>query len=82
MTAWSEWGIPDKSKLLRLNALFQPVPVADRDSDILMPSKNSQLPTKHLPNAQLSIYSNSGHGLLSFSAPCRSGKQVNAFLDR
>ncbi|WP_327692673.1 hypothetical protein [Streptomyces sp. NBC_00459] len=75
-------GHPDKSKLVRLNALFQPVPVPDRDSDILMPSENFQLPTEHLPNAQLSIYSNSDHGLLAFSAPCKSGQRVNVFPDR
>ena len=81
LTAWSEWGIPDKSKLVRLNALFQPVLVADGDSDILVPPKNSHLPAKHLPNAQLSIYPNAGHGFL-FQYAVPFGRQVNAFLDR
>ncbi|MFI0446387.1 alpha/beta fold hydrolase [Actinomadura sp. 6N118] len=73
LTAMSEWGIPDKSKLVRLAALFQPVLVADGDSDILMPPKNSHLLAKHLPNA--------GHGFL-FQYSVKFGNQVNAFLDR
>ncbi|MFD8932485.1 alpha/beta fold hydrolase [Streptomyces mirabilis] len=81
LTAMSEWGIPDKSKLVRLNALFQPTLVADGDSDILMPPKNSHLLAKYLPNAQLSIYPDSGHGFL-FQYAVKFGKQVNAFLDR
>ncbi|WP_030669494.1 alpha/beta fold hydrolase [Streptomyces cellulosae] len=81
LTAWSDWGIPDKSKLVRLNALFQPVLVADGESDILMPAKNSRLLAKYLPNARLSIYPNAGHGFL-FQYSTEFGKQVNAFLDR
>ncbi len=45
-----------------------------------MPPKNSRLPAKHLPNAQLSIQPNSGHGFL-FQHSVTFGKQVNAFLD-
>ncbi|MGW2640043.1 alpha/beta fold hydrolase [Streptomyces sp. NPDC001348] len=81
LTAMSDWGIPDKSKLVRLNALFQPTLVADGDSDILMPPKNSHLLARHLPNAQLHIYPNSGHGFL-FQYPVTFGTEVNAFLDR
>jgi pimeloyl-ACP methyl ester carboxylesterase len=77
----SEWGIPDKTKPVRLAALFQPVLVADGDSDILMPPKNSQLLAKHLPNAELSIYPNSGHGFL-FQYAVKFGTEVNTFLDR
>ncbi|MEU4469428.1 alpha/beta hydrolase [Streptomyces sp. NPDC024017] len=80
LTAMSEWGIPDKSKLVRLNALFQPTLVADGDSDILMPPKNSHLLAKYLPNAQLSIYPNAGHGfLIQYAA--KFGAEVNTFLD-
>jgi pimeloyl-ACP methyl ester carboxylesterase len=81
LTAWSDWGIPDKSQLVRLAALFQPVLVADGDSDILMPPKNSHLLAKYLPNAKLSIYPNAGHGFL-FQYAVRFGTEVNAFLDR
>ncbi|WP_084599012.1 alpha/beta fold hydrolase [Actinoplanes subtropicus] len=81
LTAMSDWGIPDKSKLVRLNALFQPVLVADGDSDILMPPANSHLLAKYLPNAHLSIYPNAGHGFL-FQYPIKFGTEVNNFLDR
>jgi pimeloyl-ACP methyl ester carboxylesterase len=81
LTAWSDWGIPDKSKLVRLTALFQPVLVADGESDLLMPAKNSLLLAKNLPNAQLTIYPNAGHGFL-FQYSVKFGAQVNAFLDR
>ena len=81
LTAWSEWGIPDKSKLVRLNALFQPVLVADGDSDILVPPKNSQLPAKHLPNAQLSSYPNAGHGFL-FQYHGEFASDTACFLDQ
>ncbi|UUU21891.1 alpha/beta fold hydrolase [Streptomyces sp. DSM 40750] len=81
LTAWSEWGIPDKSKLVRLKALFQPVLVADGESDMLMPAKNSHLLAKHLPNAQLHIYPDAGHGFL-YQYAVKFGTEVNAFLDR
>ncbi|WP_405613148.1 alpha/beta fold hydrolase [Streptomyces sp. NBC_00076] len=81
LTAWSEWGIPDKSKLVRLNALFQPVLVADGESDILMPAKNSHLLAKHLPDARLHIYPDAGHGFL-YQYAVTFGTEVNAFLDR
>ncbi|MEU0172199.1 alpha/beta hydrolase [Streptomyces massasporeus] len=81
LTAWSEWGIPDKSKLIRLKALFQPVLVADGESDMLMPAKNSHLLAKHLPNAQLHIYPDAGHGFL-YQYAVKFGTEVNTFLDR
>ncbi|SFM69738.1 Pimeloyl-ACP methyl ester carboxylesterase [Streptomyces sp. cf124] len=81
LTAWSEWGIPDKSKLVRLKALFQPVLVADGESDMLMPAKNSHLLAKHLPNAQLHIYPDAGHGFL-YQYAVKFGTEVNTFLDR
>ncbi|MEX1655825.1 alpha/beta hydrolase [Streptomyces pseudovenezuelae] len=81
LTAWSEWGIPDKSRLGRLNALFQPTLVADGESDILMPAKNSQLLAKYLPNAQLHIYPDAGHGFL-YQYAVKFGTEVNVFLDR
>lgn len=80
LTAWSEWGIPDKSKLVRLNALFQPTLVADGESDILMPAKNSHLLAKYLPNAQLHIYPDAYHGFL-YQYAVKFGTEVNAFLD-
>ncbi len=81
LTAWSEWGIPDKSKFVRLKALFQPTLVAGGESDILMPAKNSHLLAKYLPDAQLHIYPDAGHGFL-YQYAVRFGTEVNTFLDR
>ncbi|MEV0639068.1 alpha/beta hydrolase [Streptomyces sp. NPDC050619] len=81
LTGWSDWGIPDKSRLVRLKALFQPTLVADGESDILMPAKNSHLLAKHLPNAQLHIYPDAGHGFL-YQYAVKFGTEVNTFLDR
>jgi len=81
LTAWSEWGIPDKSELVRLAALFQPVLVADGESDILMPPANSRLLAKGLPNARLHLYPDAGHGFL-FQYAVQFGTEVNTFLDR
>ncbi|WP_369229413.1 alpha/beta fold hydrolase [Streptomyces sp. R21] len=81
LTAWSKWGIPDKSKFVRLHALFQPALVADGESDILMPAKNSHLLAKHLPNAQLHIYPDVGHGF-PYQYAVQFGTEVNTFLDR
>jgi pimeloyl-ACP methyl ester carboxylesterase len=46
-----------------------------------MPTKNSVLLAKHLPNAHLSIYPDAGHGFL-FQYAVTFGTQVNTFLDR
>ncbi|MEV5714768.1 alpha/beta hydrolase [Amycolatopsis mediterranei] len=81
LTGWSEWGIPDKSKLVRLEALFQPVLVADGESDILMPPANSRLLAQGLPNARLHLYPDAGHGFL-FQYAVEFGTEVNTFLDR
>lgn len=81
LTAWSEWGIPDKSKFVRLKALFQPTLVADGESDILMPAKNSRLLAKYLPDARLHIYPDAGHGFL-YQYAAQFGTEVNTFLDR
>ncbi|MCX4761845.1 hypothetical protein OG562_12850 [Streptomyces sp. NBC_01275] len=45
-----------------------------------MPPKNSHLLAKYLPNAQLSIYPNAGHGFL-FQYAAKFGAEVNTFLD-
>ncbi|GAQ51368.1 alpha/beta fold hydrolase [Streptomyces acidiscabies] len=80
-TSWSEWGIPDKSKFVRLRALFQPTLVADGESDMLMPAKNSRLLAEYLPDARLHIYPDAGHGFL-YQYAVTFGTEVNTFLDR
>jgi pimeloyl-ACP methyl ester carboxylesterase len=79
LTAISEWGIPDPTRLNRLAGITQPTLVANGDNDVMIPTKNSHLLARHLPNARLSIYPDSGHGFL-FQYPAEFGAEVNAFL--
>lgn len=81
LTAISTWGIPDASKLSRLAAIKQPTLVANGDNDIMVPTANSYLMAKHLPNAQLRIYPDAGHAFL-FQYPEEFAADVNRFLGR
>jgi pimeloyl-ACP methyl ester carboxylesterase len=64
LEAIARWGIPDRSKLARLAAITQPTFVANGDNDTMMITENSRLLAQHLPNAQLRIYPDAGHGFL------------------
>jgi len=79
LTALSDWGIPDPTRLNRLAGIAQPTLVANGDNDVMLPTKNSHLLARHLPNARLSIYPDAGHGFL-FQYPAEFGAEVNAFL--
>jgi pimeloyl-ACP methyl ester carboxylesterase len=74
------WGIPDPSKLSRLAAITQPTYVANGDNDTMMVTENSYVLARHLPNAQLRIYPDSGHGFLD-QYPTLFADHVNAFLN-
>jgi pimeloyl-ACP methyl ester carboxylesterase len=77
--AITDWGIPDMSKLARLAGITQPTLVANGSNDILVPTVNSYLLAGHIPNAQLTIYPDAGHGFL-FQYPHEFAAQVNTFL--
>ena len=62
LEAFARWGIPDPSQLARLAAITHPTFVAGGDNDTMMITENSSLLAHHLPNAQLRIYPDSGHG--------------------
>jgi pimeloyl-ACP methyl ester carboxylesterase len=80
LEAITRWGIPDPSKLARLDGITQPTLVAAGDDDKMMLTENSRLLAQHLPNARLSIYPDSGHGFLD-QYPEQFGQDVRAFLD-
>jgi pimeloyl-ACP methyl ester carboxylesterase len=80
LEAITRWGIPDPSKLARLAAITQPTLVANGDNDTMMITENSYLLAHHLPNAQLRIYPDAGHGFLD-QYPELFGDHVNAFLN-
>ena len=80
LAAITAWGIPDESKLNRLAGITQPTLVANGDNDTMMHTQNSQLLAERLPNAQLWIYPDAGHGFLN-QYPELFADDVHAFLE-
>jgi pimeloyl-ACP methyl ester carboxylesterase len=80
LAAITAWGIPDESKLNRLAGITQPTFVANGDNDTMMHTHNSYLLAERLPNAQLRIYPDAGHGFLN-QYPELFADDVHAFLD-
>jgi pimeloyl-ACP methyl ester carboxylesterase len=80
LEAITRWGIPDPTQLIRLSAITQPTLVANGDNDTMMITENSHLLAQHLPNAQLRIYPDAGHGFLN-QYPEQFGDHVRAFLN-
>jgi pimeloyl-ACP methyl ester carboxylesterase len=80
LDAITTWGIPDASRQNRLAGITQPVLVANGDNDRLVPTKNSYLLAELLPNAQLKIYPDAGHGFL-FQYPAEFAGEVDRFLN-
>jgi pimeloyl-ACP methyl ester carboxylesterase len=81
LDAVHSWGIPDPGKLNRLAGIRQPVLVANGDNDRMVPTRNSYLLAGRLPDAQLRIYPDAGHGFL-FQYPAEFAGEVEAFLRR
>ena len=79
LAAITAWGIPDESKLNRLAGITQPALVANGDNDTMMHTENSHLLAGRLPNAQLRIYPDAGHGFLD-QYPELFADDVQAFL--
>ncbi|MEZ0285008.1 MAG: alpha/beta fold hydrolase [Thermoleophilia bacterium] len=80
LEAFARWGIPDPSQLARLAAITHPTFVAGGDNDTMMITENSSLLAHPLPNAQLRIYPDSGHGFLD-QYPEQFADHVRAFLN-
>jgi pimeloyl-ACP methyl ester carboxylesterase len=74
-----EWGIPDHDKLQRLAAISQPTLVANGDDDRMCPPRLTHLMGGLIPNAQVKIYPDAGHGFL-WQHHKEFGADVNAFL--
>ena len=80
LEAITRWGIPDPSKLAQLTAITQPTFVANGDNDRGMITENSHLLAHHLPNSELRIYPDSGHGFLD-QYPELFADHVKSFLN-
>lgn len=75
-----EWGVPDHAALQRLCGIRQPTLVANGDADAMIPPRLSHLLGGLIPDAQVIIYPDAGHGFL-FQHHARFGADVNAFLN-
>jgi pimeloyl-ACP methyl ester carboxylesterase len=73
-------GDSDPSKLARLAAITQPTLVANGDDDPMTITENSRLLARHLPNAELRIYPDAGHGFLDQYRE-EFADHVNAFIN-
>jgi pimeloyl-ACP methyl ester carboxylesterase len=78
MAAWAKSGGEDHADLKKIT---QPALVTNGDNDIMIPTVNSFTLSAHLPNAQLIIYPDSGHGAL-FQHAGAFTSHVSEFLDR
>ncbi|MHA7685380.1 alpha/beta fold hydrolase [Cupriavidus sp. PET2-C1] len=57
-----EWTQPRGERYAYLKEISQPTLVVNGQDDIMVPSINSFTLQQHIPNAQLILYPNSGHG--------------------
>ncbi len=78
MAAWAKSGGQPYADLKKIT---QPVLVTNGNNDIMIPTVNSFTLSAHLPNAQLIIYPDSGHGAL-FQHAGAFTSHVSEFLDR
>jgi pimeloyl-ACP methyl ester carboxylesterase len=62
VTAITKWGMAPKP--LSLDSIRQPVLVANGDTDVMVPSINSVELAHKLPQAELSIFPDAGHGAI------------------
>ena len=78
MSAWEKSGGEPYTDLKKIK---QPVLVTNGNHDIMIPTVNSFTLSEHLPNAQLIIYPDSGHGsLFQHAGPFTN--HLSEFLDR
>jgi pimeloyl-ACP methyl ester carboxylesterase len=78
MAAWEKSGGEPYADLKKIT---QPVLVTNGNNDIMIPTVNSFTLSAHLPDAQLIIYPDSGHGSL-FQHAGAFTSHVSEFLDR
>ncbi|PTI68301.1 alpha/beta fold hydrolase [Staphylococcus succinus] len=65
---------------IQLHNIENPTLVINGDNDIMVPTENSFMLSQNIPDAQLIIYPNAGHGHL-FQHPVRFANHVNTFLN-
>jgi pimeloyl-ACP methyl ester carboxylesterase len=78
--ALADWRQPRGERYADLKTIRQPTLVVNGNDDIMVPTINSFTLSQHIPNAQLIIYPNSGHGS-HFQYPELFVKHTKLFLD-
>src|SRR5258705_84536 len=78
--AITEWRQPRGERFAELKAIKQPTLVVNGHNDIMVPTINSFTLSQNIPNAQLIIYPDAGHGAL-FQVPELFVAHAEMFLD-
>lgn len=78
--AIGEWVTPRGERFAYLSEIGQPTLVVNGSNDIMVPTVNSFILQQHLPNAQLILYPDSGHGA-QFQYPDIFVAHTRQFLD-
>ena len=76
LKAIKKWG---KEAPANLSQIQQQTLIINGDNDRMVPTKNSFVLSKKIPNKNLEIYSNAGHGSI-FQYPKESSELINNFL--
>src|SRR2546426_2883202 len=71
--ALSKWGAPREKPYEYLNAIQQPTLVINGDHDVIIYTINSYILQQNIPNAQLILYPDAGHGALHQYRSASSG---------
>jgi len=74
------WAAENKNVYDELSRIKQPSLVVNGNNDIMFPTINSYTLFQHLPNARLSLYSDSGHGAI-YQYADRFVKEAADFLE-
>ena len=75
----NDWGIPNHSLLQRVEAITQPVFIANGDSDPMILPRYSYLLAGLLRDARIKLYPDAAHGFL-FQHHAEFAADVAAFL--
>jgi pimeloyl-ACP methyl ester carboxylesterase len=78
--AIEEWRQVRGERLAELKSITQPTLVVNGSNDVMIPTINSFMLSQHIPNAQLIIYPDSGHGS-QFQYPELFLSHARIFLD-
>ena len=78
--ALTEGRQPRGERFAELKAIKQPTLLVNGDNDIMVPTINSFTLSQNIPDAQLIIYPDAGHGAL-FQVPELFAAHAEMFLD-